>query len=51
MAGSNNLYEMPEPDAAQLKSDAGGSERLQGTAGAAFTQRLASKMRAGLDKI
>ena len=41
---------MARSDAGQLKSDAGGSERLQDSAGAAFTQllcqQLASKMAA-----
>ena len=42
---------MARSDAVQLKSDAGGSERLQDSAGAAFTQllcqQLASKMALG----
>ena len=41
VVGSNTLYKdkqclLARSDAAQLKSDEGGSERLQGTAGAAF---------------
>ena len=57
VAGSNNaLYKTKQcllvrSDAAQLKSDAGGSERLQGTAGAAFYARLASKLPGSLGKI